>query len=647
MIFNEKIERGISRKKFIFFICILGCLCCILLTATNRLFTNSVYKNPHPLRIVSHSFAAEYTKDFKLNTTGCILENIPLWSQEAIKFFRRIPPINCSKGNDLNNVTFLRDKILTITKEDRKKLSLANAECRYRSIKRRTGEENSPSVGQWKSVNYMKNIVIEDEFIHFHCHEKNNTNKLIYENFHAQAIVKQPAIKKPFNKYKRSNIILISIDSISANSLKRNMPKVWRFLKKKLGAFEMDGFLKIDGPTIRNFIGMLTGLPFNKVKKLNSKKWMDNVDFIWNDFAKNGYVRYYGEDRPRIGTFNYMVKGFNKQPIEYWSKPFELVSESHRIRKKAVPDSCYGETSSIKVLHNYFLDLLRVNNGKDIPVWGHVHQSHHVHADFNGLSAVEDDYLKFFESIIDRGLHKNSYMFFFSDHGVRYGDFRQTYVGRVEQHMPFLYVIPPVYLKEKYPEYVSGLETNTHRLTTLYDVYQTMHHLLHIEGKHEKKHVQNSKRNGQSLFFPISAERNCSTAPLLPIECLCATNKKISKNSKIVQNGAEFAVENMNNRIKAFNKSKVCLRLSLQLVMESTQLSKNENKFIKILLTILVKPSKGILEVLIGYTHDTKQYSLLSDFDRINEYGNESHCVNDREIKSICYCKKQFNRVID
>ncbi|CAD5125276.1 unnamed protein product [Dimorphilus gyrociliatus] len=623
-----------SRKKTIFLICLVLSLCSIILLMADRLLS---------INFPSASFISIYTSELnrksmttelQLNTSGCIITYVPIWSYEAQYFFKKKPPVNCLKGNLINNCTFLNDGFLTISDLGIKKLTSEKAKCYYRSIKRQTGSENSPIIGEWKKFNYKQRKQIDYEFIQVKCE---GAKKLLYENFHTQALVKEPLIKQSVNN--QPHILLISIDSISSNSLKRNMPDVVDLITKNMSAFEMKGQLKIDGPTLRNFLGLLTGFPYEQVKNFKTNSYLDKINFIWKDFGEKGYLRFIGEDRPEIGTYNYMVKGFDQQPLEYWSKPFELVAENGRLRKKAVPDTCYGETSSIKAIHNYLFDIIRVNNGS--PIWAHIHQSHHVHADFNGLSSVSNDYYQFFKTIIDKGLHETSFVFFFSDHGIRYGEFRQTYVGRLEQHMPFMYVIPPKNFEKHYPEYYEALNINTKRLTTLYDLYQTMFHILHLNNMTYRNDSQIPKRegNGQSLFTEISEERSCKTAPLKPVECLCMTNVIIPKNTTLAKTGANLIVQSMNKRLKTFNVTKKCSKLKLKSILKAVQLSTKETKVTKILLTVLVAPSDGIFEVLISYTQDTKLYTIISDFSRINSYGNQSHCVDDREIKNICYCQ--------
>lgn len=48
----------------------------------------------------------------------------------------------------------------------------------------------------------------------------------------------------------------------------------------------------------------------------------DDHPLIWNDFADNGYVTFFGEDRPEMATFNYRgwLHGFLRQPVDHYTR---------------------------------------------------------------------------------------------------------------------------------------------------------------------------------------------------------------------------------------------------------------------------------------------------------------------------------------
>ncbi|XP_052098690.1 uncharacterized protein LOC127733361 [Mytilus californianus] len=54
----------------------------------------------------------------------------------------------------------------------------------------------------------------------------------------------------------------------------------------------------------------------------------------------------------------------------------------------------------------------------------------------------------------------NTIIFFYSDHGIRFGQFRQTFIGQMEERLPFLFIILPQWFKVKYPEIYTNCKTN-------------------------------------------------------------------------------------------------------------------------------------------------------------------------------------------
>lgn len=79
-----------------------------------------------------------------------------------------------------------------------------------------------------------------------------------------------------------------------------------------------------------NLFAALTGKsPTEKYGKCNPNRntFLDDCDFIWEDYEKSGYVTTYAEDQKDHNTFNQRHKGFNKQPTDHYFRPFVTVAE--------------------------------------------------------------------------------------------------------------------------------------------------------------------------------------------------------------------------------------------------------------------------------------------------------------------------------
>ena len=54
--------------------------------------------------------------------------------------------------------------------------------------------------------------------------------------------------------------------------------------------------------------------------------------------------------------------------------------------------------------------------------------------------------------------------------------------GKYEERMPYMSFRFPTWFKKKYPEAMINLQTNVHRLTTPFDIHETLHQLVHFSG---------------------------------------------------------------------------------------------------------------------------------------------------------------------
>ena len=77
----------------------------------------------------------------------------------------------------------------------------------------------------------------------------------------------------------------------------------------------------------------------------NTSGFFDDYDFLWSRNRRRGYVTLYAEDAPEIAIFNFMKKGFNRPPADYYLRPFSLAIEQVSLRGKLYGSSehrmCY------------------------------------------------------------------------------------------------------------------------------------------------------------------------------------------------------------------------------------------------------------------------------------------------------------------
>lgn len=81
------------------------------------------------------------------------------------------------------------------------------------------------------------------------------------------------------------------------------------------------------------------------------------------------------------------------------------------------------------------------------------------HNDLNLIQQMDDDLVNFLTSIED--LIDNSFVFIFSDHGIRFTDIVQTEIGEMEKNLPFFSLKIPKQLLQYFPQLKNILQNNS------------------------------------------------------------------------------------------------------------------------------------------------------------------------------------------
>ncbi|CAD5113702.1 DgyrCDS2863 [Dimorphilus gyrociliatus] len=584
-----------------------------------------------------------------INTTGCKVEYIAPFSPIAKQHFTTMTRPDCTKKQKLKNFTWVEDGHLKISKDDRTALISRGVVCKYYKISRKAKTDFGFSLGAAIPIDLKINYSLplkKIEFLKVIC-QRNSS--LLYENYHTNVFWKRG--KALYNQSQSSlyNLLFVGIDSTSRNNLIRYMPKVYDYLLKDLNAIDYEGFIKVAGYTLGNIGVMLRGKWVQEWKGFSSKPYLDKYRFAFQDFADKGYVTLFSEDDSQFSMFKSAIRGFKNQPMDYWGIPFTDAASKGKLSPSSL---CFGQKTNVQALTDWVLQYQSIY--KDQKWWAHIHQAISVHSRLDTLGALEKDYLHFFQEIKERDVFKNSFLFFYADHGLRYGTFRQTYVGRYEEHLPFMIIVPPRDFIAKYPTYYEHMRLNSKKLSTYFDIHKTLYHLLNLNNE-KLYYEKHGKKRGESLFNIIPDNRTCQTAPLRQRDCLCKTQMKISTENKLVRSATSFAFSKMRSLVKKHDKKKVCKTMSLSRAVEAFILlkslkdgvpltenelkSKTDSSYAKLVITFIAKPSFGIFEAMVGYSYDSRKFTLLENFERLDKYGNQSDCINNRELKGICYCK--------
>ena len=360
------------------------------------------------------------------------------------------------------------------------------------------------------------------------------------------------------------------MDSLSRLNYLRQMPKTNEFIRSHK-PFEFFGYNKVEDNTFPNLVPVLSGLSVDDLKKncwFDDSIYVDECPWIWKNFSAHNYITVFAQDSIKVELFNYVQKKFMEQPTDYHLDKYMTINEkligNHLI---GVSYYCLGNRFVTDFLLDYankFILNMTYSNKK---YWSFFWATALTHDYLNVPSNNDMSFLKIFKSLVKNNVLNNSMVILMSDHGLRWGSIRETFSGRLEEHMPLLLIFLPDWFKKKYKTAVKYMRENAYKLTTHFDLHETMKDLLNLNNFKEEnlndRILKTRKDRGISLFLPIPENRTCETAGIGVSWCTCNQIKKISIGNKNVKKAVQVSVKYINSLLKNYNR---CAKLKLSKV---------------------------------------------------------------------------------
>ncbi|XP_062590308.1 uncharacterized protein LOC134251903 isoform X2 [Saccostrea cucullata] len=303
--------------------------------------------------------------------------------------------------------------------------------------------------------------------------------------------------------------------------------------------------------TFQNVVPLLTGKSIYDLKEDGKfgNTTMDDFQFIWKDYEEKGYRTLFAEDAAHMSTFDYFKPGFVNYPTHYYNRPWSVAWWY------AGSPRCMGGRSEPEAVMDYLTTFVDVYKSK--PYFTFVFLSSLTH-ERQELSAEMDEVLsKFFTKALESNAFNNTIVFFFSDHGFRISRTRWTDIGMYEVLSPMLFISIPKWFSDKYKKIANNLRNNAYKLTTVYDIYETLRDILNFNVQEHS-----SVLRGESLFSNVSKTRNCTDVGVPESLCSCGHYIKIEDFSTIyaARNLSTEIVSKLNDLLKTQSK---CERISL------------------------------------------------------------------------------------
>ncbi|GAB1601031.1 uncharacterized protein LOC115216737 [Argonauta hians] len=598
----------------------------------------------------------------------CELPTIDPYDKSIRAYIFQPKPLHCFSTPHLT--FFNKGGLLDINKTvaQQSGFSLATINCSYQAVYRIHDDDH---VGFQNPVSVTLPADIPVDFFLMTCQD---ADKHTFTHLHAHVSKKtfQKMAHPPHCPLSPYNVFIFGIDSLSRLNALRKLPLTYKYLTETLGGFAFKGYTKTGVNTFPNLIPLLTGKYTHQLKKTPvGSEYYDGYPVIWKNFSECQYVTMYSEDYPFISMFNYYDKGFQKQPTDHYMRPFWLTFENinplktfldpvwlalenKQLRLGKSSKLCHGGSSKHMLVMNYLLSLFR-RYGNKMPIFAFSWLNEISHDYLNMVEVGDKDFRDFFKVLNSEGFLDNTFLFFMSDHGHRFDWFRRTLIGRIEDKMPLLILKVPDKFKIKHPQVVRNLEENSEYLASPFDTHETIKDILYAKFE---PHL-NTSRNKHQAFQPISLfkqlpkSRTCSQAGIPQQFCACFKTLDINPNDKIVSILTEFMLKSINAFTE--NVRQLCTKFSFSSVLNVQKQVPSGSLLIKTkpklfgfqlfyddpigiyIISMKVKPNDAIFEANIN-VRSTNSMEILGGIYRINRYGNQSFCVNEKKLKPYCYC---------
>ena len=601
----------------------------------------------------------------------CVLPDIDPFDQTIMKYFYwHPPPIVCDPNPSI--IVIDDDGLVHFNESLETSMKAQGVTCTY-SIVELTDDFHVKFLPE-KDINPPQ--MVHSDFFVGKC--KNAKGDKIYENLHHKIDNQRTKRTKTFEAETDEDlsVIIFGVDSLSRLAAYRKLPKTVDYLQNKLGGYVFKGQTKVGDHTFPNLIALFTGKTQIEQPEVNlNLDPCEKYPLIFQNFSKLNYVTLHGEDWPEIATFNQvMPKGFTTPPTDHYLRPFFLAMRKisphaynlnnvvkflvakTAINFKKTSPLCYGNRPNHMLVVDYYKQFLTSYKGKKKFSFTWLNELGHDFVNFFELG--DNDFMEFIQWMHSEGHLDKSVLIFMGDHGSRVDEIRNTYIGRIEDRMPFLSIVIPEKLKKKYPHIHENLSKNQEKLTSTYDIFETMSDILHKKFNQTEPARKTGPRS-VSLFRKVPEKRSCADARIPHHYCACFSAKKLQTTDPFAIRLGKFVVSEILKIISHVMDQ--CIVVYLEKVTDAILVTNNferksseerftirnwlfkpeEKKSERYMITLKVAPSNATYEATIRRQMSDGSLHIVDDIVRTNRFGKTSKCMSVRILRDFCYCKHQ------
>uniref|UniRef100_A0A034VB08 Uncharacterized protein n=1 Tax=Bactrocera dorsalis TaxID=27457 RepID=A0A034VB08_BACDO len=639
---------------------------------TNRVYETTIQIEVWENNITATESVPNVTKhnetrsqyEYFIHTSQCRVPYVEPFAENVLKIFNplKYKYTNCTKDEafitsiyQLNaRQYFLHMNMENIARAVKPLNATAmDVRCCYRQIVRAgSGGSADSKYNLLNCVIFHQDFLVPQhiDYIITECYlGDNNKNPLQKDAFSFIQVTKKTnstdnATESNVSGIRKPSVLLIGIDAVSRINLRRTMPQTFKYLQMNQW-LELLGYNKIGDNTFPNLMAFLTSYNLTMAEAKCMPKTVGGLNnplcnFIWNDFKRFGYKTAYAEDTSSLSTFNYRKKGFERPPTDYYLRPLTMAIEKVlKVTKKAGLSYCVGRKHYGEYIYDYALQF--ANAYPEEPLFGLFWTNSFSHNAFDIEATMDVKVLEYLKKLKTDGILERSIVIFLADHGIRWGPLLKLKSGFLEERLPMFFISLPPWYQKQHPDFVKVLQTNQKRLTTPYDIYATMKHILEVAQPEMEFPEVNGTMRGISIFREIPENRTCNDAGIPEHWCTCVPYEIVPTKDEVAKTVTLLVIKDINQYLVNKNISDKCAELKLETI------NSVEMKMIKIpnestyRINFEANPEKARFQVTVVYnittnTIDTK----VEDISRLDWYAKTSNCIDLKEEKKYCICKK-------
>ncbi|ORZ04570.1 hypothetical protein BCR41DRAFT_389926 [Lobosporangium transversale] len=344
--------------------------------------------------------------------------------------------------------------------------------------------------------------------------------------------LKDDGMKDDKELERRPNVLVLFLDAVSRRNFYRKMAKTASVIasldKTTQGGPQLHEFFRYHA------VGFNTDANSRVVYTNYPEPQSPPAPPIWKDFHEAGYITSRVEDNCEDWSTQYTGVETSKYFDHELQAPFCLppyyALEGNPFSNFEGPYSIVSRCLHGTNVHNHALEYMnQFRRAYPDQPWfqmGSFIEGHEGTGEV--LLTLDGDMARFFKGMEKDGTLDNTIIFMMADHGLHMGiNFMFTTNGRIEHMNPYLSVILPPSITQKYPSLAKGLMHNQQSLITGYEIHATLKMLA--SGKMPKHGDEDGVdggnwRKGTLFDEELDPGRTCEQARVPEEYCSCRAN---------------------------------------------------------------------------------------------------------------------------